>query len=779
MAGRSRPIAVPPSPADSRRRIDKAVEEGRFQQALDLTKRLHADEPTPEHRQLLIQVYFGRAKQLRREGRTKDAAIVLDNLPALLGDDPAVRAQLAEELAACGESGQALKLLENLPESPARAAVLAQAADQAVAKGQAGLAALPEYLRAGHAAILQAFEQAHAGQDDAVRETLQAIGLQSPFLEWKLLLRGLLAYYQNDDARALENWSRLNVDRLPARLAAPLRSRLDPAYRTSQPPETQAALQRQADKLAGAGPLPQLRAIQAALAAEDGIHRALKLAATLVPALQQQEPKLVACLAAACYAAIIQNGVPDDIKPYRRVFRPPPDDAEFYRMEALACERHHDLAMAHENWGHYEKWVADHPQVWGDDTVRVRALVWARRGDLAADMPDDKLFEEMPDFLRNHPGRPKPLDPPAEACFRQALTLAPDLLDAHEANVEYARHRRPPEEFGAAARSLLERFPDHVATLQALGDHCAKQGEWAEALRLYERALQVQPLERNLRAAVSLAHARVARGHMEAKRFAEARQHYSAALAFHEGKIPFLIQTQWAVCEFLAKQPDQAEQQLQQAQTSAGHTLPVAFAAAAEAIRGKLPAPLKARFAAEFSGALESTPEIQAVVLSLEIAGAYRAGAISYRGQKPHEQQLLGYLKRIQAADIPEPFLVRLCITLQAMKDVKLLRVYTAQGAKRFPNNPQFPVMEAESYLAANPKRPSNPRRIMALLDRAQRLAEKLPADDPERDRMLEVIGRHQQLLDAAGLLNNPNLMMSMLESMMGGMDEDEDDDDF
>lgn len=777
MAGRSRHIAAPQSPAESRRRIDRAVQEGRFQQALELTKRLHADEPTPEHRQLLIEVYFGRARQLRAEGRTRDASLVLDNLPALLGDDPAGRARLAEELAACGASGQALKLLEDAPESPCRGRVLAQVADQAVAKGQAEQALLPENLRAGHAAILRAFEQAHAGQDDAVRETLQAIGLQSPFLEWKLLLRGLLAYYQNDDARALENWSRLNVDRLPARLAAPLRAILDPAYRMGQPPETQAALQRQADKLAGVGPLPQLRAIQAALATEDGIDRALKLASTLVPALQQQEPKLVVRLAAACYAAIIQNGVPDDIKPYRRVFRPPPDDAEFYRLEALACERHHDLAMAHENWGHYEKWVADHPPVWGEDTIRVRALIWARRGDLAADMPDDKLFEDMPDFLRSHPGRPKPLDPPAEACFHQALALAPDLLDAHEAYVEHARHRRPPEEFSAAARSLLERFPDHVATLHGLGDHCAKQGAWDEALLLYERALHVQPLERALRAAVSLAHARVARGHMEAKRFAEARQHYSAALAFHEGKIPFLIQTQWAISEFLAKQPEQAEQLLKQAQTSAGHTLPVAFAAAAEAIRGKLPAKFKARFAAEFSAGLESTPEIQAAVSALEIAGAYRGGAITYRGQKPHEQQLLAYLKRIQAADIPEPLLIRLCIAMQVMKDAKLLRGFTTQGARRFPNNPQFPVMEAESYLSANPKRPPNPRRIMALLDRAQRLAEKLPADAPERDRMLEVIGRHQQVLEAAGLLSNPNLMMSMLESMMGGMDDDDDDD--
>ena len=39
-----------------------------------------------------------------------------------------------------------------------------------------------------------------SGDDDAAREQLQSIGLQSPFLEWKLMLRGLIAFAANDDA---------------------------------------------------------------------------------------------------------------------------------------------------------------------------------------------------------------------------------------------------------------------------------------------------------------------------------------------------------------------------------------------------------------------------------------------------------------------------------------------------------------------------------------------------------------------------------------------------
>ena len=54
--------------------------------------------------------------------------------------------------------------------------------------------------------------QLEAGKDEEAKTTLQGIGLQSPFLEWKVFLRGLLAYYQNDDARVLENWQRLDAE---------------------------------------------------------------------------------------------------------------------------------------------------------------------------------------------------------------------------------------------------------------------------------------------------------------------------------------------------------------------------------------------------------------------------------------------------------------------------------------------------------------------------------------------------------------------------------------
>src|SRR5207248_6121736 len=132
-------------------------------------------------------------------------------------------ARVAGEIAAAGNIPRALELLPRITEPGQRAAVAARVADAAVQKGSAAREALPEPLRPQLDAVLRAFRHAEAGQDDAAREAIGAIGLQSPFLEWKVMLRGLLAYYANDDTRALENWTRLDPERLPAQLVAPLR----------------------------------------------------------------------------------------------------------------------------------------------------------------------------------------------------------------------------------------------------------------------------------------------------------------------------------------------------------------------------------------------------------------------------------------------------------------------------------------------------------------------------------------------------------------------------
>jgi tetratricopeptide (TPR) repeat protein len=753
------------------------VQEGRFQQALELGKQLYKLDPALPHKELLRRIYLGRVRQLRSQGSVRDAQALLDHALQAGDGDPAWLEQLAEELAACGEVRKALELLGRVPGSQATPRVLAQAADSALAQGSAGRKLLPEALQGPFDAILQAFAQLEAGQDEQARETLQTIGLQSAFLEWKLLLRGLQAYYQNDDARAIENWQRLRPDRLPARLAAPLRFRIDPPYRTSLPPETQAILQRQGDRLQDPGLVQPLRVIQASLANEEELPRALRLAENLLPTLRHQSPHLTSRLAASFYWMIVHSGQPEDVSHYQRVFGAPADDPRLFRLKALLHEQLGELDKAHRQWQSFEREVAENPSAWpGEQANRVRALVWCRMGHNAASVPDPDQIPNLPPFLRDHPSRPRPLTPDAEHCYQRSLELAPDQLDPYEALFHYYQHQEDEDGAEGSARQLLERFPEHVPTLVALADLKMSQAEYADALSLFQRALQANPLDRRLRSKVGDAHLFNARAHAEEGRFDEARAEYQAALAYSEGKNNSSALCKWAACEFKAGNPVRAEELLQQALTEADTRLAVAFSMVIETIRLKLPRALKSRFDKEFNDGLAERPTAAGAVAIADTAAAHRLADVQYYGQKTHEKKVLTYLDKAHRAEFTEEQLKQLCYSLLALEADKTLEKFAVLGQKKFPQNPHFYYLAAEANIARGPYR-CPVWKVQSLLMKAEELARQLP-DEPQRKSLLAGIEQRRQMIGIHNMISNP-AAFGMFEDMLDQLYDDEDDDEF
>lgn len=756
---------------DLKTRATRALHEGRFQAALELTKELHKQQPTPEHRALVRDAYLGRARQLRSQGKPRDAATVLQAAQAFGGGDPAWLAHVAEELAACGDVRQALAVLDPAAGTPAHARVVALAADRAVLEEAAGRPLLPAELHADFDRVFAAFAQLEAGQDDAARETLQGIGLRSPFLEWKLLLRGLQAYYQGDDTRALENWQRLNPERVPARVAAPYRFRLDPDYRLAQSPEAQAALQRQADHLQGLAVVQDLRVIQASLAGDESLARAFRLAEALLPALRQHGAHLPARLASAFYWAMVANGQPEDVPRYRRVFGAPADDPQLARLYALICEHAGELEEAHGYWQQFEKSVAGSPAFPGEQADRVRALVWFHMGQNAARLPEEEDLRALPPFFREQM-RPPRLSPGAEACFQHSLKLAADQLPTYAALFAYHQRREHDSKTEKVGKQLLERFPDHAPTLEALGDLYMHGGRYSEALDLFEQALRTNPLSRQLRGKVSGAHLFRARAHAEEGRFDEARADYQASLTFRDGdNYPALCK--WAACEFKAGNPGRAEELLGQARAQVGSGLAIAYSMVIEAIRLKLPRTLKTRFDREFNAALAEPASPAAAAAILSTTASHRAAGVTYHGQKTHEKKVLAYVNKADGADFTEAQLALLCESLLTLRALRPVRAFAALGRRRFPNNPLFPFLESESYFVMGPER-MPAWQVRPLLEEARRLAEKAPRE-PRQQQLLETIREREEMLRSL----NP-----FLEFLSGGFDpfgfyEQDDEDDY
>jgi tetratricopeptide (TPR) repeat protein len=612
-----------------------------------------------------------------------------------------------------------------------RAALVAEdlprAADAAMELGPAARDQLPEPLRPTFDAVCDAFALYESGQDDAAREKLQTVGLSSPFLDWKLLLRGLIGHASGDDARALDNWSRLTEGRLAARLVAPLRFALEPAFRTIHPPAVQTTLQQQGDRLVGGLSL-KLRTIQRLLT-RPRLADAFRQAQALLPELQSELPHAADRLAGCFRAAIISHGEPADIGVYRRVFGATADDPTFGRLEALAAEDHHAWPTAHKAWKLFEQSIIDNAAWPAADRDRARAWIWCRMGRTADEAA--------------RAGRR--LQPNAEACYKLAIRLAPDLLEPYEESFLMLRDRKRLSQAMAAGKRLLKRFPNHAQALEAMAELCQARGEPLAALEFAQRAVNANPLDARLRSILADGIRSRARAYAALGNLAAAATDLAEALRLRDGRPDVGVLAQAAAVAFKAGDADTAEGHVRAAWAVAPAA--AAYALAIEAMRLKLPKPLKQRFDTEFAATLATPPTgPAAVALAASYLDQCRQG--NYVGQKAHEKKVQTFVEATVATDPGEADLVRLgehCLDLNWMRLVKKV---ASRGQKRFPANPFFPFFEATSHLQEARLHGPAPWKVQPLLEKTRRLAEAAAPDEAVRKLLknLDELQRHMSV---------------------------------
>jgi tetratricopeptide (TPR) repeat protein len=598
------------------------------------------------------------------------------------------------------------------------------AADAAMELGPAAREQLPEAMRTAFDAIREAFALYECGQDDPAREKLQAIGLTSPFLDWKLLLRGFIAYTSGDSVRALDNWSRLVPSRAAARLIAPLRFTLDPAFRMAQTPAGQAMMQLRGDRLIG-NLVTGLRTLQTLLS-RTRLADAFRQASAVLPELKRHLLHGVAQLASGFQAAIIRHGQKEDMESYLRVFGPPADDPKLCRLEAMAMEERHAWVQAHEFWQRFQQSLVGNLAWPAADRDRARALVWSRMGRNADEMERER----------------RRLTPNAEACFKQAIQLAPDLLEPYEQWFLMLRERKRPSAL-AAGKRLLKQFPDHGPALDAMADLCREAGHGAEALDFARRALTANPFDGRLRGRL----AEILRMRVWAQatigNFTAAEDDLTQAFQLSDGRPGVGLLAQAAAIAFKSGAAELAEDRVRQ--TTAIAPVAAAYALAAEASRCGLPRPLKKRFDAEFAAALGMLATVPAAIaLAAAFSDQDRAG--SYTGQKGHEKKVQAFVDAALAVNSTENDLVRLSEQLFDLDWLKLLKKAATRGQKRFPHNPFFPFFEVNVHLAD--ERAFGPPlwKVEPLLEKARRLAENCPPDHEFRRLMNELTDLQRKL---------------------------------
>lgn len=763
----SKKTNVPPKSIGER--IVKARREKRTQQALELARTLYKTEPTNSHREILRQVSMERALALRAVGYLKDAATLYANALAL-ADTPDFIAAAIRGLAACGAVSQATAALDQIADATERQKILSHIVDGAVAQGAKD--SLPEPLHAQFDLIVQAFHAYETGHDDDARAALQSIGLQSPFLEWKVLLRGLIAYQTNDNARALENWQRLDPSRTPARLCAPLRAGIDTAFLNSQTPAAQHGLRTLLLQQQGVTVTPALCEVRELLHSEN-LGPAFRKVESVVPILRRDYPELAKRLAHVFFWTIINVGQPEDIDRYLRIFGAPADDPNLNRLQALATESRGLWPEAHQAWQSFIQDIVKSPKVWPDEIgKRMQALIWSRMAENAMPHRPRKGHSGNPlfDLFADHP---EPLKPSAEQCLENAVKLAPDQIESQRALFEIYRLDGKVGKAKKIAQGLLKRFPDDFQTLNSLAELCVDNQEHKQALMYLEKAMQANPLNRDLPGIAAIVRQRwglqlTLEGH-----FDEARAQFDQALKSWSGsKTPLLCQ--WAACELKAKNPTRAEELIAQALAAPDQRLAGRYALVGESIRAKLPPADKKRIAADLKSALTETPTpAEVVTLIYNAAQQHVVHDEAFLGQKTQEKTILKFLDQIHFDAFDERQLVCLTQYLQTLEARKPWLNCLNHARRRFLKNPAFRLSFVDYYLTENT---DNPKTHLARehLDAARRIVNDMPRGDAQQ-RLLDEIQDKDELV--AKFESRQRGMMDVIDRIFGNFGHDPDDD--
>jgi tetratricopeptide (TPR) repeat protein len=696
--------------------VPKLLQQGKFREAVQLAQERFQSQPTPEHeaqlRDALIQgaTLFAEQRNSNEFSRMMTAA---ERLPP----SPDWTLQLAILHASGWSFKRAQELIAQSPIPTAATQILGAAADRAVRCQER--TAVPEEHRPAFDHVTRAFTLYELSNNANARELLAPIGMQSPFAEWKLLLRGLLALSEGDSARALENWQRLNPQRLPFRVAAPLRASLDAAFLQAQPEAARIAIERQMRALVGQSFLANLKALMGEVQKKDRLEPLIKSLEANIAQIKSTAPHLIPRLSNFLYQMILTQGEPKDLPRHRKLFGPHPDDPEFNRLVAQVQEQIHEYEVAIEHWQKYERWLAGSKCPWPEALrARARAIVHLRIGNLAQkalqDPLDDEDFSPIL-FIEEIFGKQKSkkdaklLDP--IKAFQQAATLAPDWAKPTLALVNLHVEQFQLREAEQLLRKQLEQNPNSPDILTQLGDVLQKAGNEAQAWEIRQRELALNPFSREVRKRASLACLSFARALGQKRQISAAYQ---------------LLDEQAEICRAehramelglritLAEKAGDAallEKSLAESQSQAIAPTLLKFHRMVNAILLKLKPAQKKALAEAYLTELTHPLRVEVWQALWEGQIGYSEAGASYTGEKTHRSKLLA--AAISTAKDPngsESEAERLAKILSEYRErTTLLKCLTALTL-RFPNNPIFWILSAEIELQKNPRSRFGPK---------------------------------------------------------------------
>jgi tetratricopeptide (TPR) repeat protein len=728
-----------------RQEVERLIAKLRLKDAVHEAKLCYKSESTPENHRLLERAYLLRADQLHRNAMPSGAREVAQHLVDFGVTDPALVDEAARLLTALGMPRSALALQGRL-ESPEELEKLArQELDVAVLHPDRFLE-VPKETHDGARLVRSALEALQAGDEARALEAMRDVARSSPLSDWKLFIRGMAAFSrrQNDEARA--NWDRLDPDRAAARIARSLLALSVSQTDLSAAGPKLVALERQ---VFGEPILEKLERLKNDLAQNEW-EGVIRQVAWLRPRLRRIDPKLAQRLTAVLLQPLTSvledfedyDDVEGLIEDFTRVAEPLDIDPRWNRLRALVEEGPWGLIEdLEESWRDYLNDLETSPCFPPQERTMAQALVWKRLGEGYLNNAQDLVDSPMAG------GPAQRLEHEAEglrvqgiACFKESLRLDPENRSTHWDLVLAHRNRDRPEEAAAAARRLLEQFPDDFPTLDFLVDYHFRRQEPDPALEYVLHARKLKPLDEGVARDEWAVRILRARSLALEGRFDEGR----AELAAAERAAPEMSQSlhyraRRAVFELKAGQTERGEALIADLQESLSEPTPLWLALLIEAIRYKLPQAERGRFDARWTNAQSRRIRGETAGALADLMDGFVGGNLMYDGRDAHVAQVTGYLRRTTRIKYRLDDLRKVCLFLRLLpKEQALYAKLVARGLKLFPKAPIFLALAGDLEVKKGPFAGGSLTRAREYFEKALPLAQA--SADPADAKLVSTI---------------------------------------
>lgn len=648
----------------------------------------------------LIQAYQGRVKELANKGMYREAIELYEHVVKVY-DEEVEPSFYIELLFLLGDYQKAVNVFythqdkfkdaKNFQRIESTIALLLLAA-------KPGISALvpsgSPLLQHKHL-IEEALKSLYLKQEEKAAEILQPIGLRSPYRDWKLLIKGLAAFYQRRDQEALNILNHIPKNSSIAGIIPFFKSIIEPTYPNSlMPGEEVSFYEKIMGNQAGVLYLSQsfIRASQMNNTKE--MLKILRKCADFLPSDKDKEMLKQSSFNVLFHSSKTGIPVTNLIKFYSSLWDEPLTSFEESRISALIYEARHEIGQANRLW---EDCLVEIKQSRAkryfptrneSNSAIAQILRRMAKNDRKNTDNSTNFFNILFDFNEDN-----------ESEFISYLieSLKYDPLDAetYEKIIAFYQQNEQDQQVSKWTEKFLKVFPDNIDTILSAATMAFQKKNFQKSLSLLDKALMYDPLNRKARELKISIHLSSAQKRMAQKKSILAGKDFKLASSLltqtmRPGKVHII----WGVAEIALGDKEKGRILLQEGVQLAGEDVAAYFHIILEAASKRIPDnnDLIAlhRKTLEEKLQIQPTPEKVKALVHLP-AVIFEGNKETYPSIRKKMQIIGAYLeKAIHHCRLSEDDLADISHYLAIARLYPLLVQYAKEGIKRFKGNPRF-----------------------------------------------------------------------------------------